>query len=57
MFSLTYIEIDNIITNLKLKKAPGTDYIPSELIKHGGSTLKQTLYILILLIWMKNELQ
>jgi hypothetical protein len=27
--SPTYIEIDNVITNLKLKKAPGTDNIPS----------------------------
>jgi hypothetical protein len=52
----TYIEIDNIITNLKLKKAPGTDNIPSELMKHGGSTLKQRFYDLILLIWKKEEL-
>jgi hypothetical protein len=39
-----------------LKKAPGTDNIPSELIKNGGSTLKQRLYSLILLIWIKEEL-
>jgi hypothetical protein len=52
----TYIDIDNIITNLKVKKAPGTDNIPSELIKHGGSTLKQRLYNLILLIRKKEEL-
>jgi hypothetical protein len=28
----TYIETDNIITNLKLKKSPGTDNILSELL-------------------------
>jgi hypothetical protein len=49
----TYIEIDNIITNLKPKKAPGTDNSPSKLIKHGGSILKQRVYNLILLIWKK----
>jgi hypothetical protein len=38
------------------KKAPGTDNIPSELIKYGGSTLKQGLYNLILLIWTTEEL-
>jgi hypothetical protein len=54
----TYIEYNNIIINLKLKEAPGTDNIPSELcvIKHGGSTLKERLYNLILLIWNKGEL-
>jgi hypothetical protein len=45
-----------MLTNLKLKKAPGTDNIPSELIKHEGETLKQRLYSLILLIWKKEEL-
>jgi hypothetical protein len=39
-----------------LKKAPGTDKIPSELIKYGGSTLKLRLYNLIMLIWKKEEL-
>jgi hypothetical protein len=41
---------------LKLEKAPGTDSISSELTKHGGSTPKQILYNLILLIWKKEEL-
>jgi hypothetical protein len=35
--------------------APGTENIPSEVIKHGGSTVKQRLS-LILLIWNKEEL-
>jgi hypothetical protein len=39
-----------------LIKAPGTNNIPSELIKYGGSTLKQRLYNLILLIWKKEKL-
>jgi hypothetical protein len=39
-----------------LKKAPGTDNIPSELIKYGRSTLKQRLHNLILLIRKKEEL-
>jgi hypothetical protein len=52
----TYLEVDNIKTKLKLRKAPGTDNIPSELIKYGGSTLKQRLCHLILLIWKKEEL-
>jgi hypothetical protein len=53
---LNLLEIDNIITKLTYKKDPGTENIPSVLIKYGGSTLKQRLYDPILLIWKKEEL-
>jgi hypothetical protein len=46
-----------VITKLTFKKEPGTDNIPSEIIKYGGSTLKQRLYNLNLLIWKKGELR
>jgi hypothetical protein len=46
----SYNEICFIINNLKLNKAAGSDNIPPELLKHGGRTLKQKLYKLILMI-------
>jgi len=36
---------------VKLNKAAGPDNIPPELLKHGGRTLKQKLYKLILVTW------
>ena len=39
---------------MKLNKAAGSDNIPPEMLKHGGRTLKQKLYKLILMIW-NNE--
>ena len=42
--------------NLKLNKAAGSDNIPSELLKHGGRTLKQQLHKLIPMIWNNEQL-
>jgi len=50
----SYNEMCFIINNLKLNKAVGSDNIPPEMLKHGGRTLKQKLYKLILMIW-NNE--
>jgi len=56
MEQLTYKEVSDIIIKLKENKAPGTDNIPAELIKYGGSILKHRMYRLILLIWNKEQL-
>ena len=39
-----------------MNKAAGSDNIPSELLEHGGGTLKQKLYKLILMIWNNEQL-
>jgi L-rhamnose mutarotase len=52
----TYKEVSGIISKLKRKKAPGTDNIPAEVVKHGGYILKHRMYNLILLIWTKEQL-
>jgi len=52
----SYNEICSIINQLKLNKAAGSDNIPPELLKHGGRTLKQKLYKLILMIWNNEQL-
>jgi len=49
-------EICSIINKLKLNKAAGSDNISPELLKHGGRTLKQKLYKLILMIWNNKQL-
>jgi len=46
----SYNEICSIINTLKLNEAASSDNIPPELLKHGGRTLKQQLYKLILMI-------
>jgi hypothetical protein len=51
----TYKEVSDTIKKLKENKAPGTDYIPAELIKYGYIS-KQRMYKLILLIWNKEQL-
>ena len=52
----TYKEVSDIISKLRRNKAPGTDNIPAELVKHGGYMLKYRMYNLILLIWSKEQL-
>jgi hypothetical protein len=49
-----YNEICSVINKLKIKKATGTDNIPTELIRYGGRTLKRKMHKLILNIW-NNE--
>jgi hypothetical protein len=56
ILSPPYNEMCSIINNLKSKKAGGTDNIIPELIKHGGRTLKQRIYKLIIMIWEKEQL-
>ena len=41
---------------MKLNTAAGSDNIPPALLKHGGRTLKQKLYKLILKIWNNEQL-
>jgi len=47
-------EIKIAIIGLKNWKAPGTDYIPAELIKYGGEELHVVIYRLGQLIWMEE---
>jgi hypothetical protein len=44
------------IEKLKSHKSPGTDQIPAELIKAGGSTSCGEIHKLIISIWDKEEL-
>ena len=41
---------------LKSQKSPGTDQIPTELIKEGGRTIRYQIHKLIVSIWNKEEL-
>jgi hypothetical protein len=52
--SLVEVEID--IGKLKSYKSPGTDQIPTELIKAEGETLCSEIHILICSIWNIEEL-
>jgi hypothetical protein len=56
VLSPSYNEMCSIINKLKSNKAGDTDIIIPELIKHGGRTLKQRIYKLIILIWEKDQL-
>jgi len=44
------------VKKLKKIKSPGTDNIPAELIKTGGTALIKELHKLISAIWRKEEL-
>jgi hypothetical protein len=50
------IEVEIAIGKLKSYKSPGTDNIPTELIKAGGETLYSEIHRLICCIWNKEEL-
>jgi hypothetical protein len=50
------VEVEITIGKLKSYKSPGTDQIPTELIKAGGETLYSEIYRLICCIWNKEEL-
>ena len=40
----TYHEVNQVIEKLKIHKAAGSDNIPAELIKRGGSELKTRIH-------------
>jgi hypothetical protein len=50
------VEVEIAIGKLKSYKFPGTDQIPTELIKTGGETLYSEIHRLICSIWNKEEL-
>ena len=50
------LEFELAIEKLKSHKSPGTDQIPAELIKAGGSTIRCEINKLIAAIWNKEEL-
>ena len=53
---LSYNEICSIINKMKMNKVAGSENIPPELLKHGGRTLKQKIYKLILMIRNNEQL-
>jgi hypothetical protein len=52
----TYEEINEIIKNMKPKKAAGPDEILSEFMENGGLTLKQKIHQLIVKIWKQEKI-
>jgi hypothetical protein len=52
----TYYEVNQIIENLKIHKAAGSDNVPAELIKQGGTELKTRIHKLITKIWDEETL-
>jgi hypothetical protein len=50
------VEVEIAIEELRSYKSPGTDQIPSELIKAGSETLYSEMHRLICYIWDKEEL-
>jgi hypothetical protein len=49
-------EVGVAIGKLERYNSPGIDQIPAELIQAGGETLHSEVYMLIKLIWNKEEL-
>jgi hypothetical protein len=52
----TYYEVSQAIKKLRTHKAAGSDNIPAELIKHGGTELKRRIHKLIRKIWEEETL-
>ena len=52
----TYYEVNQVIEKLKIHKAAGSDNIPAELIKQGGTELKTRIHKLIMKIWDEETL-
>jgi hypothetical protein len=50
------VEVEIPIGKFKSYKSPGTDQIPTQLIKAGGETLNSEIHRLICCIWNKEEL-
>jgi hypothetical protein len=51
-----FVEVEIAIGKLKNYKSPGTDQIPTELIKAGGEILYSGIHRLICFLWNKEEL-
>ena len=49
-------EIEEAINALKNNKAPGTDLIPAELLKDGGTDMAVALHSLIMDIWQTEQM-
>ena len=49
-------EVELAIEKLKNHKSPGTDQIPTELIKAGSRTIRCEIHKLIISIWNKEEM-
>ena len=49
-------EVELAIEKIKSHKSPGTDQIPSELIKAGVRTIRCAIHKLIISVWNKEEL-
>jgi len=49
-------EVEMVTENLKGHKSPGTDQIPTEMIKAGCRTICSEIYKLIISIWNREEL-
>jgi len=52
----TYYEVNQVIEKLKIHKTAGSDNIPAELIKQGGTELKTGIHKLIMRIWDEETL-
>jgi len=49
------MEVEAAIKGLKAGKSPGVDNVPSELIAHGGDSIKKAFNILCQKIWNKKK--
>ena len=50
------LEVEVATEKLKSHKSPGTDQMPAELIKAGGTTIRGAIHKLVIAIWNKEEL-
>ena len=49
------VEVRKAVKQMKCNKASGGDGIPSEVYKHGGTTLVRHLHRIFLKIWKTEE--
>jgi hypothetical protein len=49
------VEVEFAIGKLKSYKSPGTDQVPSKLIKAGGETLNSEIHRIICSVWSKGN--
>lgn len=51
----SYHEFEDAMKRMKVRKSPGPENIPFELLQHGGRPLKARLFALILNIWEAHK--